>query len=203
MHPEVANPDLTAERVTAMAQLISDVRAGAVDSHSPEEGDTNKSLGFTAYERTRSTILATAGTPGFEWLSVLTPDGRFTFRIGHTPVRFWKGIAERLPGSKLIRSEEALRQIDLQFHDAPINSLIWYIIVETGPNQLVERAFLIGFTEEGVQHINWEIPFKGKITTLTSADDSKAKGVEMGSAADRLRRKDKGKDHGNRDASQE
>ncbi|MBY6208733.1 MULTISPECIES: hypothetical protein [Halomonas] len=186
-----------------MAELIRDVRASAVDSYAPEEGDTTKSLGFTAYERTRSIICSTAGTPGFEWLSVLTPDRRFTFRIGDTPVRFWKGIAERLPGSKLLRSEEALRQTELNFHDEPINSLIWYIIVETGPDKLVERAYLIGFTEHGIQHINWEIPIKGKITTLASAEDSKTEGVEMVSAAARLRKKDKGKDHGNRDASQE
>ena len=203
MLPETANADLKAERIQLMARVISDVRATAIDSHAPEEGDTNLSLGVTAYERTRSIIISKAGTPGFEWLSVLTPDGRFTFKIGNTPVRFWKGIAEKLPGSKLIRSEEALRQIDLDFHDEPINSLIWYIIIETGPDKYVDRAYLIGFTEEGIKHIHWEIPLKGKITKLNSADDSKAPGVEIQSAASKLRRKKKGKEDGENDVSHE
>ncbi len=202
MSLEVEHHDLTDDRILAMAHLISSTRAGAVDSHSPEEGDTNKSLGFTAYERTRSTINAVAGTPGYEWLRALTPDGRFTFCIGNTPVRFWKGRADRLPGEKLIRSEEALRQIDLDFSQEPVSSLIWYIIVETGPNKLVDRAFLIGFTEHGVQQVKKEIPISGQVNTIYSTDKPETNAVEIKSAADRLRRRVKGPDHDKRDASQ-
>lgn len=172
-----------------LAELLAEVRGEVVDLHNPDMGDTKKSLGYRAYEccRTRSTIKA--NQLGFEWLGVLTIDKRFTLRIGSTPVRFWRGEPEKLPSGKLLRSPEALSQIEIFPSDDPHKSLIWFCVLEANYQGLVESAYFVGYTEFNEIVVNWKIPLRGSMTIISDINHKLSESVELESAVGRLKLK--------------
>ncbi|WP_028489825.1 hypothetical protein [Thiothrix lacustris] len=189
MNPWDVNPDLQQERLIQLANMLAEVRADVVDLHNPELGDTRKSLGFRAYECSRSHCIDKAGQLGFEWLGVLTEDRRFTLKVGSIPVRFWKGEPEKLPSGKLLRSPEALNQIELFHPKNSDNELIWFCILDANFKGLIERAYFVGYTEIGEIVINWQIPIRGSITLISDVNHMPSDGIELDSAANRLRAK--------------
>lgn len=85
------NPELTAERLVKVAQLIGLGRDSAVDRFDPTIGDDNWTLGVCAYNYGCFQIKEAAGAPGFEWLGVIEHGKHFQFSIGGIPMRFWRG----------------------------------------------------------------------------------------------------------------
>lgn len=191
MTPWEATPEFTPSRIETLAKLLADVRAEVVDLHDEDLGDTNRSLGYRAYECCCSNILRKVSTEGFEWLGIISPTGRFTFSISNIPVRFWKGDPERLPGGKLIRSPEAAMQLELFDSSCATKDLVWYIVLRTDHTKQVERAFFIGYTDMGEIAVNWEIPLSSKITLLSEVNDVLPESVELESASSRVKTKKK------------
>ncbi|WP_139282101.1 hypothetical protein [Thiothrix caldifontis] len=189
MNPWDVNPDLQQERLIQLASMLAKVRADVVDLHNPELGDTKKSLGLRVYECSRSQSIVQAGQSDFEWLGILTEDGRFTLRIGSTPVRFWKGEPEKLPSGKLLRSPEALKQIELFHSENSSDELIWFCILDTNSKKLVERAYFVGYTETGEISINWQIPIRSHIILMADMNHTLSESIELDSAVNRLKAK--------------
>ena len=189
MNPWDINPDLQQERLIQLANMLANVRADVVDLHNPALGDTKKSLGFRAYECSRSHCIDKAGRLGFEWLGVLTEDRRFTLKIGSIPVRFWKGEPEKLPSGKLLRSPEALRQIELFYPSKTDNMLIWFCVLNVNSKGLVDRAYFVGYTDFGEIAVNWQIPIRGSVALMSNVNHIPSESVELDSAANRLKAK--------------
>jgi hypothetical protein len=191
MTPWDVSPEFKPDRLESIAHLLSEVRSNVLDLHNDELGDTNRSLGYRAYECSCTNIVRKINEPGYEWLGIVSPTGRFTFSISGIPVRFWKGEPERLPTGKLIRSPEATQQLDLFPCSGDVKDLIWYVVLRTDQTKQVERAYFIGYTETNEIAVNWEIPLSGSITHITSEADSLPESVELESAVSRVRLKTK------------
>ncbi len=187
--PMDVSSDFTESRLAEIATLLANVRSEVVDLHNDELGDTNRSLGYRAYECCCTQLFRLSQR--LDWLKILTSGGRFTFSIGHTPVRFWKGEPDRLPSGKLIRSPEAMMQMELFPSEGMADNLIWYFVLNTDHNKLVDRAFFVGYSEQNEVVVNWEIPMTSKVTLMTNIDDNLPASVELNSAVAKIRLKKK------------
>ena len=85
------NSDLSEERLTKMANFIARVRDDVIELHDEELGDTRLALGMRAYECCRTRIIDLSKDDSFPWLSILTPEGRFTF-ANHCPASAIDGL---------------------------------------------------------------------------------------------------------------
>ena len=88
--PWELNSDLAKDRITTIASLIAKKRGEVIELYDEEIlGDTPRSLGMRCYECCRTEIIRAAKEPELRsWLSILTEEGRFTFCVENTPVRF-------------------------------------------------------------------------------------------------------------------
>ena len=144
-----------------------------------ELGDTRLALGMRAYEccRTRINRLADAGD--FTWLSKLTPDGRFTFQIGNTPVRFSRNDAESLPDRKLLVSEGAEFQMSL-FEAQPYNDVRWFFVFDTQYDAAADAVFFVGYSEHKEIVCQWQIPVENNVALISVVDGNQPAPVELG-----------------------
>lgn len=166
--PWELNPDLEEEKLIEVASLIAEVRSEVVELHDEELGDTNQSLGFRAYECCRSRI-AQAATES-TYLKILTYEGRFTFAIGNTPVRFFRGVPTNIEERRLIKSIEAASQLSLLEVTFDIADINWWFAVEVDEFKLADKVSFVGFDSIGQQVCLWEVPLQDTIPLLHSVD---------------------------------
>ena len=189
--PMTLNPNFKENQLIEVAQLLADVRAEVVDLHNKDLGDTNKSLGIRSYECCCTHLVRKSLE--VDWLKILTPKGRFTFSIADVPVRFWKGQPDKLPSGKLIRSHEAMMQMELfSTQDSP-SEIIWFFVLSTDQTKCVDRAFFVGYSDVGEIVVNWEVPMNSKVTLITDTDENVSHGVELESAVSKIKVKEKSK----------
>ena len=123
-------PDLKPERLAVLASIIRKVRDEVANLYDPRNGDGVWSFGCRAYERTIFAL--TEASKQYEWLTIL-PDKekplRFTFAIGSTPFRFYRGDPEEPPSRYLLITFEEFRQWNLDL-SIPADALL-RIAVET------------------------------------------------------------------------
>ncbi len=144
--PTNYNSDLTDERIILLAQFFALVRGEVIERHDEEIlGDTPLSLGMRAYECCRSRLISQSELGEWPWLSILTPEKRFTFSIGNTPVRFVRNHPESLPDKKLIRSEEAEKQLDLFSDDLPLSPTHWFLVIDTYYTNAADSIYFVGY----------------------------------------------------------
>lgn len=186
--PWQINPDLTKERIVAIANLISGVRGEVIDRHDEELGDTPLSLGTRAYECSRMRIIALADQKILSWLKVITPEGRFTFTIGNTPVRFTRNDPKYLPDRKMIRSAEAGRQLSL-FEDHPYAELIWFFVFNTYYKNPADNVYFVGYDKYKNIICQWDIPIEGSVPMMSFKDDIIPQAVELEEASVTLKAK--------------
>lgn len=181
------NPDLQPNYLSIIAEMLTSVTADVVDLHDEELGDTFKSLGLRAYECLRTAIRRARYQ--YNWLNVITEDGRFTFTIGSTPIRFWTGSSpEKLPSGKLIRSEEALQQLELLPIEEPtVKNLVWFCVLSRNRERFIHKAHFVAYNEVGQIYLSWEAPIRGSITKITEISHSKPEAVELESAVNRIK----------------
>lgn len=160
--PWLMNPDLTREKIKIIADLICTVRSEVIDLHEEDQGDTRLCLGIRAYERARMRIINLANSNVYSWLSILTETGRFTFKIGNTPVRFTRNCPELLPARKLIVSEEARQFVfdDIYPGYGQSEPIVWFFVVDTPAMVPAEAMYLVGYTLNNEIHCQWEIPLE-------------------------------------------
>ncbi|TPE44133.1 hypothetical protein FJM67_17095 [Maribrevibacterium harenarium] len=189
--PMTLNPNFKESQLIEVAQLLADVRAGVVELHNKDLGDTNKSLGIRSYECSCTHLIKKSKE--VDWLKILTPKGRFTFSVAGVPVRFWKGQPDKLPSGKLIRSHEAMMQMELLSTQFSPSEIIWFFVLSTDHTKCVDRAFFVGYSEVGEIIVNWEVPMSSKVTLITDIDENITHGVELESAVSKIKIKKKSK----------
>lgn len=180
--PWEINTDLTQDRIKIIANLICQVRTDVIDRHDEALGDTRLSLGTRAYECCRTRIIALANSKMHDWLDTVTDEGRFTFRIGNTPVRFTRNTPENLPNRKLIVSEEAQQLLffDIDPDFGTKETLIWFFIIDTPYMVPVETMYMVAYTQNKEIRCQWEIPVEEVVPLgLTLVNDTVPQPVEL------------------------
>lgn len=176
--PWNVNPDLTKERIVTIASVIANVRGEVIDLHNEELGDTPLVLGTRAYECSRTRIISLSEMKLFSWLRILTPEGRFTFQIGNTPVRFSRNDPKQLPHRKLIRSAESIRQLTL-FEDHPYADLIWFIVFDTYYLHPADNVYCVGYDQSNNIVCQWNVPIEDTVTMMSEMNDVLPQAVEV------------------------
>lgn len=176
--PWELNSDLSEDRLIEMANFITGVRDDVIELHDDELGDTRLSLGMRAYECCRTRIIDASKDGIFPWLSILTPEGRFTFAIGNTPVRFTRNDPKYLPDRKLVVSENALEQMSL-FGGQPYAEIRWFFVFDTHYKSAADAVYFIGYNELGNIDCQWQIPIEDSVTLISEVSDSMPQAVEL------------------------
>jgi hypothetical protein len=161
-------PSLTLERLSQIASIMRDVRNSTADLHDPAGGDNSWSLGCRVYARTLARLRDEALV--LKWLRILpeTQALRFTFAIGNTPIKFFKGAADDVPSRSLIQSYSELRQMRLafEFEKAPSNLMVRFAI-ETDSFGATSSITLVEVDDEGTARRIYQIPLRGtNVVTL-------------------------------------
>ena len=145
--------------------------------HDESLGDTRLSLGMRAYECSRTRIKEAAGDK-FPWLSILTPEGRFTFAIGQTPVRFTRNDPKYLPDRKMIVSANAVAQMKL-FDDQRVAGIRWFIVFDTQYKHAADTVYCVGYSETKEIICQWEIQIEDTVTLIQDLSGSINQAVEL------------------------
>jgi hypothetical protein len=165
--PWEINPNLSKERIIAIANLITDVRAEVIERHDTELGDSPLSLGIRNYECCRNRIIMTAIEGSHDWLSIQTATGRFTFRLGKTPVRFVRNDPEQLPSEKLVPTEQTKHQMNLLSETDPYADIRWFFVIDTFYKNPADNAYFVGYNEHGEILCQWDIPIEDRSSNIT------------------------------------
>lgn len=177
--PWEVNSDLQQERIEAVALLLFNVRGEVIDLYDEKLGDTRLSLGVRAYECCRTRLISVAEALEWPWLKVITPEGRFTFAIGETPVRFVRNDPDQLPSRKLIVSEEAKTQFELFVESGPFQDLRWYFVIDTYFKAAADNMYFVGYDRNGKVICQWEIDLDGSILSALAEEEVLADGVPI------------------------
>lgn len=173
------NPDLQKERILKLGNLFTKVRGEVIDLHDEELGDTRLSLGVRAYECCRTRIIQQVKQGDWVWLSILTPNKRFTFSIGDTPVRFVRNDPEELPSDKLIRSDEASQQLELFEKSVQHSNLHWFFVIDTYYKNVADSMYFVGYDECGKIICQWKVPLEDTGTLLSEVSKDAPQAVEL------------------------
>jgi len=181
--PWEVNQDLTKKRIMELADYLVSIREEVIDMHDEELGDTRLSLGMRAYECCRSRLTMLSDSKKYPWLSILTPDGRFTFCIGDTPVRFIRHEPKEIPNKKLIISKEAGRKFEqlslFPGYKCKNSSIRWFFVIDTYYKNPADIVFFIGYDENGDIQSQWIVPIEDKVSTFSTLDNYKSEPVEI------------------------
>jgi hypothetical protein len=161
--PWELNPKLKDNYLIQIAQFIDEVRASVVEHHNEELGDTNRVLGYRAYECCRSRIIKAAGSQEMPWLGIVNEDYRFTFSIEGVPMRFYRGIPESPEERRLIPSIESRHQMSLLPVSTEIANILWFFVVETDEFKQVDKVTFTGFNLYNELVSLWEVPLNEKV----------------------------------------
>ncbi len=186
--PWTLNPDLNEERIVEIANFIAEVRGEVIDLHDDTLGDTRLSLGMRAYECCRSRIISEANSGTWPWLSILTPNGRFTFLIGETPVRFVRNDPEQLPSDKLIPSEETEIQMKLFADTNDHSDIRWFVVIDTFYKNVADNMYFVGYNDHGEIVSQWDIPLQPSSVALAPLEELHADVVAIEQAPIKIRK---------------
>ena len=172
------SPDLTEERLTKTATFIAMVRDEVIELHDEVLGDTRLALGMRTYECCRTRIIDESSSTSFPWLSILTPDGRFTFCIGSVPVRFTRNDPMYLPDRKLIVSESTMEQMAL-FGEQPHADIRWFFVFDTYYKNAADAVYFVGYSETGEIICQWQIPIEDNVSLMSPVSNSLPPAVQL------------------------
>jgi len=193
--PWELNLDLTKDRMVDIAFLIAKKRGEVIELHDEILGDTPRSLGMRCYECCRTEINEVADSKIWPWLTILTAEGRFTFRIGNTPVRFSRNDPKCLPNRKLITSFETQQQMDIFTNESnPYAEIRWFIVVDTHFKTPADAVYCVGYTETNEIICQWQIPLEDKVTLISEVNAPLPQPVDIPVAPIKLKRQPQKKD---------
>lgn len=156
-YPWDHHPDLTADRLIAIGNLIRQARGDALDRHNPDIGDDGWTLGCSAYKFCCFRIIQASGGAAEAWLSITDPSLQFIFAIGTVPVRFYRGYAEE-PTSKTCHvSYPELNQLALAFPNEGDAQLLYRFAVETDFDGSITAIKFVGL-HGTTPAFCWEVP---------------------------------------------
>jgi len=176
--PWQIHPDLTAERLGIVAELLSGVRNQAITEHAPPRGDTNWGLGCRVYERSMFAVEQAVSDHAF--LGVVDKQGlHFVFSIGVVPVRFYRGDHEDEADPRRLRRHDPelhAQQVAFDFVPEPKAEAALRLIVETDDAGRATEIFIVQFGEDGKPYNPWSIPFN---RTMVAIDEFRKEGVPL------------------------
>jgi hypothetical protein len=179
VHPWDISSDLKEFRLIALAQFIAAVRNEVIDLFDEELGDTRLSLGMRAYECCRTRIKEVAGSQDFPYLSILTPDGRFTFAVGETPVRYTRNDPECLPDRKIVVSQAAMQQMQMFSDVNPYANVRWFFVFDTDFKSAADAVYFVGYSELGEIVCQWQIPMEDSVAQVSDTTENLSSPVKQ------------------------
>lgn len=177
-YPWELKSDLVEERLIKLANYIAKVRDEVIDLHDEELGDTRLALGMRAYECCRTRLIKISKNESFPWLSILDAEGRFTFCLGSTPVRFSRNDPKYLPDRKLIVSTKAMEQLSL-FGEQSNAAIRWFFVFDTDYKSAADAVYFVGYNETGEIICQWQIPIEDRVTIISDATKPIPEAVEI------------------------
>jgi hypothetical protein len=176
--PWESHPELTAERLLAVSEVLRDVRHEALPYHEIEKGDTNWGLGTRVSERSWHALREAVSD--YPWLKIIDPGRHFVFAIGGVPLRFYRGAPEKPNKRTLARQYQEIRQHQVAFEFFQERTeYFWRLAIETEPTGEVLRIVVAEMSERGDVRSQWEVPLERKISALGSVSANKPAGVEL------------------------
>lgn len=158
VYPWDYHPDLTAERLSIVAQFIVEGRHAAVERYDEEAGDNGWTLGCRAFQFARARILRAIDNNIHPWLSAIDRSLQLIFKIGEVPVRIYRGDADEPTDRTLRQTFSELRQLGLLFDEQDQGrDLAYRFAVETDIDGTVIRVNFVGLRGESAI-LNWEVP---------------------------------------------
>lgn len=160
--PSDVHPDLTDERLQALANFFARTRSTVAALHDPLAGDDAWALGCRGNSRWRNLLVSRSQSGEWPWVKVLNPSKLFVFAIGNVPVRFYRGKPKRAPSRTLAQSAQELAQLSLAFSmdEVQYRELSWRFAIETDflgePSKVVFAALA---KDDGAVVYHWVIPF--------------------------------------------
>lgn len=175
--PWEIHPDLTRERLVAVAQLIAQGRWDALATHNPIIGGNGWTLGCCAFQYARAQIIRAAGQDGYEWLSLSNATMQLIFNIGSVPFRFYKGEADAPSDRTLRQTYSELAQLSFAFGDVAAGDLAYRFAIETDDEGAITSIKVVGLRGESPA-FTWEVPYQETVSHPTPSTPTK--GVELG-----------------------
>jgi hypothetical protein len=167
--PWEVHPDLAADRLTVLAELIAAARGDVVAAHNPEIGDDEWVLGCRGFQASRYRITQAAASGEYPWLTIDDPSRHYVFKVGKVPVRFYRGEPED-PNTRTKRqSFPELAQLSLAFPEENVRELrdlVYRLAVETDFDGQVAMISFVGLVGESI-FVNWRIPLDPTAATVT------------------------------------
>jgi len=160
--PSNVHPDLTDERLQALATFFASTRSSVVALHDPLAGDDAWALGCRGFARWRNLLVNKSKSGEWPWFKVLDSSKRCVFAIGNVPFRFYRGKPKRAPSRTLTQSAPELAQLSLAFSmdDMQYRELRWRFAIETDflgePDKVIFAALA---KDESAPVYHWAIPF--------------------------------------------
>lgn len=153
------HPDLTEERLVAVAQLIASGRDAALEIYDPVRGFNGWLLGCCAYQFGRFQIERAVEEEMLPWLGISRGTRHFIFQIGAVPVRFYRDDPDDPSEKVLQQSEYESKQMSLALGDEGSGADSFRLIVQTGlGGELIRIAFLA--LREGKAVLVWDVPLQ-------------------------------------------
>ncbi len=186
--PWELNSELKKERIIELANLIVQVRGEVIERHDTTLGDTPLVLGTRNYECCRTRIIEEANQKTWDWLSIVTPKGRFTYAIENTPVRFTRNKPEKLPERKLITSVDTMKQMSLFPDTYQYSTIRWFLVIDTYYKSPADAIYFVGYTNTGEIICKWEVPLEDSVTLLSEINAKKPEPVKINPAPIKIKK---------------
>ncbi len=163
-------PDLSRERLSALANIIRRVRREAVALHQAQNGDNEWSLGCRVYVRTCHAL--TQAAKEYPWLTILPEPEKlsFSFAVGTIPFRFYRGAADDPPGRYLITTpgENHHQQLCLAIEGfRPIDKILRMAVEVDDTTREVSAVTVVEVDDADNVIGTFGIPFDAQPSTVT------------------------------------
>ncbi|MGH7481464.1 MAG: hypothetical protein ACRELV_04870 [Longimicrobiales bacterium] len=161
--PWEIHPALTEARLVKVGRLAWAARQSAAEDAKWEMGDYLWDIGCKAYVRTKHAIAMASKGDLADYLSfeLDTLFGRFVFKIGGVPIRFYRGDPEETaPQKYAYATPRELLSLQLAFDvtDTPTPDAYFRLVVETDKKGFPIGSTLVQVDDQGKIQNPWPIP---------------------------------------------
>jgi hypothetical protein len=190
IYPWEYHPDLTDDRLKAVAAMLVDGRHAALDRYDAEAGDNGWTHGCRAFQFCRHRVVHAIDSGDYPWLTAIDRSLQLIFKIGEVPVRIYKGEAEDPTDRTLKQSFGEKSQLEMLFpeHDEG-RDLAYRFAVETDIDGSVLAVKFVGLRGDAAVLI-WEVPLEGVSTFTGTVGRAATESVELAAPSVGLRTED-------------
>jgi len=179
-NPALFSPDLTSDRLDAIARLLLDVRYKALADASTELDDPY-TRGCLTFGRQRQAIIQAWRTGSYPWLSIRHGGSDLVFTIGSVSARFFTDDpnSPKKP-AVLIPTQAESTQLTI-FEPCSNKVVLWrFILAPAFSDDEEDSVFFIGINEFNEIICRWK--YTDSVTVLHSIDDTTPEAKELNAA---------------------